>query len=98
MFFVQFQINFMLERKLTIQNKLGLHARPAALLVETASKFDAEIYIIKDGASINAKSIMGVLMLAAAQGTQLTFRAKGPQAKEALDAIEKLFKDKFFEE
>jgi phosphocarrier protein len=88
----------MSERRLQIQNKLGLHARPAALLVETASKFDAEIVVIKNGDTINAKSIMGVLMLAAEQGSELLFKAKGKQADAALDAIEKLFKEKFHEE
>ena len=88
----------MVERKLKIINKLGLHARPAALLVETASKYDAEVHLIKDGNEINAKSIMGVLMLAAEQGSELTFRAKGSQEKEAIEAITKLLKDKFFEE
>ena len=88
----------MTERKLKIQNKLGLHARPAALLVETASNYDAEVYVIKNGNTINAKSIMGVLMLAAEQGSELTFRAKGNQEKEALDAISKLLDDKFHEE
>jgi phosphocarrier protein HPr len=88
----------MIERKLKIQNKLGLHARPAALLVETASKYDADVQVIKNGNTINAKSIMGVLMLAAEQGCELTFRAKGSQEKEALDAIAKLLNDKFHEE
>jgi len=88
----------MIERKLKILNKLGLHARPAALLVETASKYDADVQVIKNGNSINAKSIMGVLMLAAEQGSELTFRAKGNQESEALDAIAKLLTDKFFEE
>jgi phosphotransferase system HPr (HPr) family protein len=88
----------MTERKLKIQNKLGLHARPAALLVETASNYDAEVHVIKNGNTINAKSIMGVLMLAAEQGSELTFRAKGNQEKEALDAISKLLDDKFHEE
>jgi phosphocarrier protein len=87
-----------MERKLRTQNKLGLHARPAAQLVETASKYDADVYVVKNGNTINAKSIMGVLMLAAEQGSELTFRAKGPQAAEALDAIEKLLNDKFHEE
>jgi phosphocarrier protein HPr len=88
----------MIERRLKIQNKLGLHARPAALLVETASNYDAEVQVIKNGNTINAKSIMGVLMLAAEQGSELTFRAKGNQEKEALDAISKLLDDKFHEE
>jgi phosphocarrier protein HPr len=59
----------MVEKKLTIQNKLGLHARPAALLVETASKYESDVYIIKNGFKVNGKSIMGVLMLAAEMGS-----------------------------
>jgi phosphocarrier protein HPr len=88
----------MIERRLKIKNRLGLHARPAALLVETASKYDAEVQVIKNGNTINAKSIMGVLMLAAEQGSELTFRAKGNQEKEALEAVSKLLDDKFHEE
>lgn len=88
----------MIERKLKIINRLGLHARPAALLVETASKFDADVHVIRSGNTINAKSIMGVLMLAAEQGSELLFRAKGAQEKEVLDAIAKLLEDKFYEE
>jgi phosphocarrier protein HPr len=88
----------MIERKLKIQNRLGLHARPAALLVETASRYDADVQVIKNGNTINAKSIMGVLMLAAEKGSELTFRAKGIQEKEALEAISKLLDDKFHEE
>jgi phosphocarrier protein HPr len=88
----------MTERKLKICNRLGLHARPAALLVETASKYDADVFVVKNGDTINAKSIMGVLMLAAEMGSELLFKAKGKQADAALDAIEKLFKDKFYEE
>jgi phosphocarrier protein HPr len=88
----------MTERKFKICNRLGLHARPAALLVETASKYDAEVFVVKNGDTINAKSIMGVLMLAAEMGSELLFKARGKQAEAALDAIEKLFKDKFYEE
>jgi phosphocarrier protein len=76
-----------MERTLKIKNKLGLHARPAALLVETASRYDADVQVIKHGSSINAKSIMGVLMLAAEQGSWLRLTASGADALDALDAL-----------
>ena len=88
----------MVEKKLVIQNKLGLHARPAALLVETASKYESDVFIIKYGFKVNGKSIMGVLMLAAEMGSELTVQAKGKDAKEAVQAMIDLFNKKFFEE
>ena len=87
-----------MEKKLAIHNKLGLHARPAALLVETASRFECDITIIKNGLKVNAKSIMGVLMLAAEIGSELTIQAKGKDAKEALEALADLFRKKFNED
>lgn len=88
----------MTERKLLIRNKLGLHARPAALLVETASKYESDVYIIKNGFKVNGKSIMGVLMLAAEMGSILTVQAKGNDANEAVQALADLFDKKFFED
>jgi phosphocarrier protein HPr len=88
----------MVEKKLTIRNRLGLHARPAALLVETASKYDSDVFIIKNGFKVNGKSIMGVLMLAAEMGSELTVQAKGKDADEAVQAMEDLFNNKFHEE
>jgi phosphocarrier protein len=87
-----------LEKKLTIKNKLGMHARAAALFVQVANKFDSEITIGKDSQEVNAKSIMGILILAAACGSEVTVKAKGPDAKEALDAIEDLIERRFDEE
>lgn len=82
----------------TIRNRLGLHARAAALLVKAANKFSAEVTIEKDGVEVNGKSIMGILMLAASRGTKITLRAKGEDAPEALQALGKLIEHKFGEE
>ncbi|MCF7855524.1 MAG: HPr family phosphocarrier protein [Candidatus Pacebacteria bacterium] len=81
-----------------IRNQLGLHARPASLFAKTASTFDAEITVQKDGNVINGKSIMGLMMLAAEQGASLEVSAAGEDAPEALNALEKLFEDKFGED
>jgi phosphocarrier protein len=86
-----------LTKKLAIKNKLGLHARAAALLVQTVNRFDAEVSISKDGQSVDGRSIMGVLTLAATQGSEIEIEAKGKQAEEALRAVEKLIDKKFFE-
>jgi len=88
----------MLERKLIIQNKLGLHARPAALFVETASKYNAEVTIEKDGLKVNGKSIMSVLMLAAERGSIVILQVTGKDEKESLEALSRLLKGKFNEE
>jgi phosphocarrier protein HPr len=85
-------------RNLEIKNRLGLHARAAAQLVQMASRYDAEITVDKDGQAVNGKSIIGLMMLAAAQGTVIQVRATGPQADEALIAIERLVDAKFNEE
>lgn len=85
------------KKKIKILNETGMHARPAARLVEKASGFSANIFIIKDDMEINAKSIMGVLMLAASKGTSLTFVAEGTDAEEALNAIEELITGYFDE-
>ncbi len=86
-----------MERTLQIVNKLGLHARAAAKLVTLAAKYKAEIKVKKDGREVSGKSIMGVMMLAAAKGSRLTFRAEGTDATELLDAIEQLIARKFDE-
>ena len=86
-----------MERTLTIVNKLGLHARAAAKLVTLAARFKSDIRAIKDGREVSGKSIMGVMMLAAAKGSRITFRAEGPDAEKALDAIEALIARKFDE-
>jgi len=86
-----------IERETTIVNELGLHARPAAELVKVASQFDAHIEIVKDGLSVNAKSIMGVMMLAAETGSTVVFRADGPDAEAAVEALAKLVQKGFGE-
>ncbi len=83
---------------LEIRNRLGLHARAAVLLVKTAERFDAEISIAKDGQVVNGRSIMGVMMLAAEQGSAIDVTARGPQAAEALQAIRELVEARFNEE
>ena len=87
----------MLERTVRIVNKNGLHARPAAEIVKRAAKFNSEITIVKDDLDVNGKSIMGVMMLAAEHGSDITFRAEGPDAQQALDALATLVSNKFGE-
>ncbi len=86
-----------LKKKFLIRNQLGLHARPAALLVETANRFQSEITIQKGKHKVNAKSIMGVLMLAAGPGSRVAVRIIGPDAEAAMAAIEKLIDQNFGE-
>jgi phosphocarrier protein HPr len=88
----------MVEREVAIVNKLGLHARPAAQLVQRASKFESEIKLKRLNLEVNAKSIMGVMMLAAEMGSTLTISAEGPDEKEAVEAIIKVIQSKFGEE
>ena len=88
----------MKEIELCIKNKLGLHARPAALLVRTAAKFRSDIFISRDSQVVNGKSIMGVMMLAAENGAQLVISAKGEDENDAVDALTDLFEKKFNEE
>lgn len=88
----------MIASDVTIVNKLGLHARAASRLVNCASGFAAEIEIQRGTRSVNAKSIMGVLTLAAALDTQLVIRADGPDEQQALDAVVALFHDRFGED
>jgi phosphocarrier protein len=80
-----------------IVNKLGLHARASAKLTQVASAFQCEIWIARNGRRVNAKSIMGVMMLAAGQGTKVTVEASGADAEQALAAILQLIGDKFGE-
>lgn len=85
------------ERTFTIVNKLGLHARAAARLVQTANRFKSEIRLEREGQEVNGKSIMGVLMLVASKGTAVTLRARGERAQEAVAALAALIDDKFGE-
>jgi phosphocarrier protein HPr len=88
----------MQERIVTIRNRAGMHARPAALLVKTASRFSSQIFIEKDDERVNGKSIMGVITLGATYETPLRIIANGPDETAALDAIARLFENKFEEE
>lgn len=82
----------------TIKNKLGLHARAAALLVKTANRFVSNVSLEKDGLEVNGKSIMGILMLAATKGTRITLKAEGNDAEQAIETLGKLIENKFGEE
>jgi phosphocarrier protein HPr len=87
-----------LKREVTIVNKLGLHARAAAKFVTLASGFDAEVRLIRGEREVNGKSIMGVMMLAAARGTPLELQASGPEAQQVLDHLENLIRRRFDED
>ena len=85
------------EKSCTVRNKMGLHARPAAMIVQTANRYACDVTLEKDGQPVNGKSIMGVLMLAAGQGTVVTVRTLGEQAHQCADAIAELFEKGFNE-
>lgn len=87
-----------LTRELTIANKLGIHARPAAVFVKTANRFASEILVEKDGEKINGKSIMGLMMLAAGPGSKLTLHVRGDDASQAIAELEALVQRKFDED
>jgi len=87
----------MIKQNVTIINKLGLHARAASKLVNCASQFESDVFIGRNGNRVNAKSIMGVMMLAAGRGAALTVEAEGADADDALAAIRELVADKFGE-
>lgn len=88
----------MIEKNVIISNRAGIHARPAALIAQTANKFKADISLEKDGVRINAKSIMGIITMAAAYQTPIVIITEGSDEQEAADAIESLFIKKFEEE
>lgn len=88
----------MLEREFTIVNKLGLHARPSAMLVKTASRFDSEISIEREGIKVNGKSIMGIMMLAAAKGATIRLRIDGSDQEGAMEALGELLANGFGED
>jgi phosphotransferase system HPr (HPr) family protein len=85
-------------KEFTIQNKVGLHARPAAIFVQTATKFKSNITVEKDGKIVNAKSILGVRSLGAEQGAVITITAEGEDEQEVLKTFEELIENKFGEE
>ena len=87
----------MIKRTIQITNKLGLHARASAKLTQTAGAFKSQVWIARNGRRVNAKSIMGVMMLAAGLGSTVELEADGPDEEVAIDTVEKLFADKFGE-
>ena len=87
----------MIKRTAKVTNRLGLHARPAALLVTTATKFESQFFISKDSIRVNGKSIMGVMMLAAEMGTELILEVDGPDEIEAMAEILKIIESGFGE-
>ncbi|MEY2499861.1 MAG: phosphocarrier protein HPr [Verrucomicrobiota bacterium] len=87
-----------IEKEITVINRLGLHARPAAMFVRIASRYRSEVWVEKEGEKINGKSIMGLMMLAAGQGSKLIIRCEGPDAEKAMEDLEALIQQKFNEE
>jgi len=85
-------------KTLTILNEVGIHARPASMIVKRLLEFESEVFIEKDGKRVNGKSIMGILMLAASKGSQIRVEADGPDAQEAVEAVEELVRSKFGED
>lgn len=87
----------MLQQEVIVSNSLGIHARPAALIVQLSSKFTSDIWLDKDGLTANAKSIMSVMMLGAGHKSKIIIRADGAQEQEAVEALVQLFDSKFNE-
>jgi phosphocarrier protein len=88
----------MVEQTVTIQNRLGLHARACSVFVKEAAKFASHVYVARDEIEVNGKSILGVMMLAAEMGARITIKADGKDEQEALQALVKVVNDKFGEE
>lgn len=86
-----------LEKILVVQSKMGIHARPAAMIVRLTSKFKGEVFFEKEDEQVNGKSIMGLMMLAAGHGSKIKVTAQGPEAPQLLQALEDLFTRKFDE-
>ena len=87
-----------IEKEIAIVNRLGLHARPAAMFVRIASRYRSEVWVSKEGEEVNGKSIMGLMMLAAGQGSKLRIRCEGPDADKAMEELEGLIKAGFNED
>jgi phosphocarrier protein len=87
-----------IEKEVSIVNRLGLHARPAAMFVRIASRHRCDIWVSKEGEEVNGKSIMGLMMLAAGQGSKLRLRCEGPDAENAMEELEELIKAGFNED
>lgn len=90
--------NSKISREYVIQNRYGIHARPAAMLVKTASKFQADVTVEKGAIRVSGKSIMGLMTMEASCGAKIRIVAEGVDAEQALDEIERLFENKFYEE
>lgn len=88
----------MVEQTVTIQNRLGLHARACSVFVKEAAKFASHVYVLRDGLEVNGKSILGVMMLAAEMGARITLKTDGKDEKEALEALVRVVNNKFGEE
>ncbi len=89
--------NTQLSKELLVQNKMGIHARPAAMIVRITNKFKAEVFVEKEGEQVNGKSIMGLMMLAAGRGSKVKFLVTGADAQQMLTELEALFAKKFDE-
>jgi phosphocarrier protein HPr len=87
----------MIQREVVVANALGIHARPASLIVQTATPFDCDIWLEKDGVAVNAKSIINVMMLAAACDAKVVIKASGRDEQNAVDALVRLFEARFHE-
>ena len=87
-----------IEKEISIVNRLGLHARPAAMFVRVARRYRSEIWVAKEGEEVNGKSIMGLMMLAAGQGSKLRIRCEGPDADKAIEELEGLISTRFNED
>lgn len=88
----------MLQQEVEIVNRLGLHARASAKLTQVAGQFKSEVWVSRNGRRVNAKSIMGVMMLAAAKGTRVVIETEGPDESEAMQALESLIANRFGED
>ncbi|MDX6768231.1 MAG: HPr family phosphocarrier protein [Elusimicrobiota bacterium] len=88
----------MISKNYKVSNRLGLHARPAALFVQEAARFKSKVVVVKDGVEVNGKSVMGLMLLAAESGSTMTIKIDGPDEAQAHEALEKLFVRKFDEE
>jgi phosphocarrier protein HPr len=86
------------EKDIPIINRLGLHARPAAMFVRIATRYRSEVWVAKEGEEVNGKSIMGLMMLAAGQGSNLHIRCEGPDAEKAMEELEELINARFNED
>jgi phosphocarrier protein len=87
-----------LQRELVILNQYGIHARPAALFVKTSSRYDADVFVEKDGNRVSGKSIMGLMTLEASKGSKLLVTVEGPDAEQLLDELQSLIESRFDEE